>query len=529
MLVYVNSFNCIGENSFYDVIHSICGWIYRVSHIKISPEDILTRRDFNYEREYVRTYSADKIDPRAYSVMYTHPDKEVGGRQWITEIGIRRDGFNTFVSILLEISDVSTLIDSKPVATRPMLVSYLKRNCEFDRDVIGVKVDYIKSQYGDFQYLIHEISRDNRNYPLVFISEGENGFPVKPEKLQEQLIGLAQVVATHGQMDSWEMERLLGRNYSSWSGAINIIYPINSSGYIGNKLIIPKQIEEMKNNGVLINNYILSIITHSYNGYKKKSHLSPVNVRAKNQRDDNSIFKERVNKLKDVSQYQVLFDEALHELDELKNSSEELELEYLRKIEELDGQCEELLVDKIKVESELERLRVDIKNIHSKVKTQDNEVDVEKLISIIGNKLSPESVLNILAILIPENVIILKSAYISAKASSKFKHSHRLIFLLYKLCTSYLSEYLENGDNTAKDILGDSYSANESETVERSATYYKLREFEYDGEKIKMFKHVGIGTARKKSETIRAHFHVDAEKRKIVIGYCGEHLDVKST
>lgn len=67
--------------------------------------------------------------------------------------------------------------------------------------------------------------------------------------------------------------------------------------------------------------------------------------------------------------------------------------------------------------------------------------------------------------------------------SSKFKHNHRLIYLLYKLCTEYLLEYLENGDNKAKDILGDAYSANESETVERSATLSKMREFDYNGQK----------------------------------------------
>ncbi|WP_124946352.1 hypothetical protein [Klebsiella pneumoniae] len=77
--------------------------------------------------------------------------------------------------------------------------------------------------------------------------------------------------------------------------------------------------------------------------------------------------------------------------------------------------------------------------------------------------------------------------------------------------------------------MGDAYSANESETVERSATLSKMREFDYDGKKVKMFQHVRIGTARAKNETIRVHFLVDKDKRKIIIGYCGEHLDVKST
>lgn len=529
MLVYVNSFNCVGEDGFFSVVRSVCGWLNRVSKIRISPDELLSRRDWNLERAYVRTYTADRMDPKIYSIMYTHPDKDVSGRQWITEIGIRREGANTFVSILLEISDVSTLVDAKPIATRPSLVSYLKRNCVFDFDVVGQRVDYIKSQYGDFQYLMHEISRDDRTYPLVFISEGVNGFPVIPEKLQEQLIGLAQVVATSGKMDSWEMERLLGRNYSSWGGAINIIYPMNQSGYIGTKLFLPKQIDEIKVSNIPVNNHILSVITHSFNGYNKKLHLSPANVRAKRQRDDNIAFRQRMNELKGGVQFEALLDEALLEFEEFKSASEELELDYLKRIDEIDGKHDAVVAEKNKIEAELERLKFEVRNFNRRATNDGDDIDVENIISLISNRLNPESVLRLLELLIPNNVEILKSAFISARESSKFKHNHRLIYLLYKLCTAYLIEYLENGDNTAKDILGDAYSANESETVERSATLSKMREFEYDGNKIKMFQHVGIGTARSKSETIRIHFFVDRKKRKIIIGYCGEHLDVKST
>ncbi|WP_323072287.1 hypothetical protein [Klebsiella variicola] len=529
MLVYINSFNCIGDDSFFSVIRSVSGWLNKVAKIRISPEDLLSRRDWNLERVYVRTYTAEKIEPKIYSIMYTHPDRNVGGRQWITEIGIKREGVSTFVSILLEISDVSTMVDARPIATRPSLVSYLKKNCTFDHDVIGQRVDYIKSQYGDFQYLKHEISRDDRVYPLVFISEGDGGFPVVPEKLQEQLIGLAQVVATSGEMDSWEMERLLGRSYSSWGGAINIIYPMNQTGYIGTKLFLPKQLDEVAASTTPINNYILSVITHSLNGFNKKRHLSPANVRAKRLSDDNVAFRQRMKDLKEGMQYEELLDTALLEFEEFKSANQELELDYLKTIEELDGKYDALLTEKNKIETELNRLKFEAKNFHRQATTQNPDIDIDRLISLVGNKLTPESVLLLLEMLIPNNVEILKSAIRSAQDSVDFRHGPRLVFLLYKLCTSYLIEYLENGDNTAKEFLGDAYSANESETVERSATLSKMREFDYDGKKVKMFQHVRIGTARAKNETIRVHFLVDKDKRKIIIGYCGEHLDVKST
>lgn len=529
MLVYVNTFNCIGDDSFFNVARSICGWIKKVANIKISIEELQMKRDLHVERSYVRTYSSDRIDPKMYSLLYTHPDKSVSGRTWITEIGIKRLEGCTFVSILLEVSDVSTLVDGPVIATRPALVTFLKSNCTFDFDVIGTKVDYIKSQYGDFQYLMHEISRDDRRYPLVFVSEGDNGFPTKPEKLQEQLIGLAQVVATSGSMDSWEMERLLGRRFSSWNGAINIIYPINSSGYINNKLLLAERISELKNAGILINNHILSIITHSYNGYKKKEHISPVSVRGKRQKDENIIFRERVEALKGASQLEELLEDSLVEIENIKTANEELELDYLKKLEDADVLIDELTTKVIKTESEVERVRFECKYINSPSKVEGHNLDIDLLMGLISNKLTPIATLELLEMLIPENVIILKSARKSAKESSKFKHSDRLVFLLYKLCTIFLSEYLENGDNKAKAILGDAYSANESETVEKSPIYSKMREFEYENESIKMFRHVGIGKARSKAETIRVHFHIDTDKKKIVIGYCGEHLDVQST
>lgn len=152
MLIYVNSFSCIGDNSFFDVSRSVTGWIKKVSGLHLSIDEVFSRNDFKVGGSYVRTYTADKFDSKTYSIMYTHPDKNVSGRQWITEIGISKEEHATFISILLEISDVSTMVDSRPMATRPLLVSFLKRNCTFDHDVVGQNIISIRNDYGDYQY-----------------------------------------------------------------------------------------------------------------------------------------------------------------------------------------------------------------------------------------------------------------------------------------------------------------------------------------------------------------------------------------
>ena len=56
----------------------------------------------------------------------------------------------------------------------------------------------------------------------------------------------------------------------------------------------------------------------------------------------------------------------------------------------------------------------------------------------------------------------------------------------------------------------------------------RQRTFDYDGTQVEMFRHLKIGVADDPMQTIRVHFHWDGARRKIVIGYCGEHLPVSS-
>ena len=62
----------------------------------------------------------------------------------------------------------------------------------------------------------------------------------------------------------------------------------------------------------------------------------------------------------------------------------------------------------------------------------------------------------------------------------------------------------------------------------KNKTMRRQRTFEYEGKNIEMFRHVKIGVDDDVTRTIRVHFHWDAERRKIVIGYCGKHLAVAS-
>lgn len=85
------------------------------------------------------------------------------------------------------------------------------------------------------------------------------------------------------------------------------------------------------------------------------------------------------------------------------------------------------------------------------------------------------------------------------------------------------------GDNKARNVFGKSeYAAKESETVMANKAMRRERTFEYEGKKVEMFRHLKIGADDDATRTMRVHFHWDADREKIVIGYCVEHLSVSS-
>ncbi|MCC6390714.1 MAG: hypothetical protein IT167_08930 [Bryobacterales bacterium] len=128
-----------------------------------------------------------------------------------------------------------------------------------------------------------------------------------------------------------------------------------------------------------------------------------------------------------------------------------------------------------------------------------------------------------------DRCIVLPSARSSAGHMGRFLCGRELIGFLKRLVTGYRSKLMEGGDNLARAVFGKSeYAAKESETVMGNKAMRRQRTFVYEGEEVEMFRHLKIGVDADVTRTIRVHFHWDANKGKIVIGYCGGHLSVSS-
>lgn len=538
MLVYVNNFNLIGNNHPDKSFRSVAGWLKNVTGRHFTEEELKVNNEYQHDKFKIRVYTATKRQPQLYSILLTHKDNDVKGRYWCTEIGIRLDEASTFVSILLETQDVSTRVKVIPSTTRPKLVSFLLKNSELDYDTVGIKINKFQDNTQDYIALSNEIERTERNYPLVLVSNDHEVSPlINPVRLQDHLLGLAQVVCTDDDIDSWEMERNLTKPYSAWGGAINIIFPNFNRNFCPTHLILNSEINSLKENGVNINHHILSIITHKTNAYNKRKHFSPIDVRSKRQIDYQYYLREKFSNHIEDNDFKSLAEEAFSQLEEQSTVIENIREDYRKQILELEDMYLNIQDQLDKSEQKSSKKDYKIKDLQGllqqlsanyKIESQEEDISKEEIINCLAIDISPEQCLKIISSYIPERIIVLESAIKSAKEMERFKNGRNLILKLWRLGNDYLDTILEHGDSKAKEIFGKSYSAKESETLTNNRKLSSLRVFEYNGEKIEMQRHLKIGVAQNTEQTLRVYFHIDNHNKKIVIGYCGEHLPISS-
>jgi hypothetical protein len=155
-------------------------------------------------------------------------------------------------------------------------------------------------------------------------------------------------------------------------------------------------------------------------------------------------------------------------------------------------------------------------------------VNAERIVGLLSRKVppSPLQCVELIEELYGDRCVILPSAKASAEKASQFIYGRELLDLLNRLVTTFRGALIGGGgDNKARTVFGKSeYAANESETVMGNKALRRQREFLYDGKLVEMLRHLKIGVGDDVTKTIRVHFYWDADREKIVIGYCGEHL-----
>jgi hypothetical protein len=204
---------------------------------------------------------------------------------------------------------------------------------------------------------------------------------------------------------------------------------------------------------------------------------------------------------------------------------------------ELHEELETALTHNTHLERELGEARTEIFNLRAyrdSLPAADTSVvvpqaDMDLLHRVAFREaLTPVDVLAFIQFVARDRVIVLESAWKSAREASSFQYAGRMLDALKTMVFPYF-ESLKNGnpDSVAKDLLAGMYSAKESQSVGTSTKLRSLREFVYEGQVHFFERHLRIGNGGG-MEGMRLHFDI-FNGEKIVIAYAGPHLECPST
>lgn len=540
MLVYANHLEATGEGARECVLKAIGGWLKEQLGYGLHPTKLIVSGEHNGNRNgvssWVKIASATDQTQQLYSWVLKNADDTVRGRQWITEIGLKVINDACEISCVLNTEEASTLVLEPVKASRPRFIRYVVSNLQgdsyvrFGSKVPGLNVKNVGKSEESYRGLLYQIEEADRDYPIVLVSPTkEEEYLVKAKQLQQDLVGLAQVVEVENGFDSYVMEKILGKRWSAWDGAVNILHMPTQSGYVRSRVFLSDVIESW---GITQHDrisQILAWVTHNTNIPRLRKRIRPEGVmslalrqtlkEARERRGvlDESGLRNEVERLAEAAQEQTQWVALL----EKTNNNLENEAQQLRLA--IDEKKEELSSERNTVRALKEQLR------NAGARTSD--IDGAYLLDMICrvDELEPSECLTLIETVYSDNCEILESAKKSASESNRFAQSRKLLNLLIRLVTRYRSVLMERGDSEARKVFGkNEFAAKESETVMNSPALRRAREFKYRGINVEMFRHLKIGVVDDPKRTIRVHFHWDHNINKVVIGYCGEHLPVSS-
>ncbi|MDO5532571.1 hypothetical protein [Sutterella sp.] len=131
--------------------------------------------------------------------------------------------------------------------------------------------------------------------------------------------------------------------------------------------------------------------------------------------------------------------------------------------------------------------------------------------------------LRIVTTLMPDRVAVCKDAWESAaEADAHFENQKGLLSLLSRLAIDYLDR-VRNGQDPYVVFSTTEYAPHESEGT--MARFARQRNFYWNGVRYPMKKHLKLGNDGDPRHMLRLYFDVLPDEQRILIGWCGGHLE----
>ncbi len=481
--------------------------------------------------------------PQYWSLRFEHPDAVEKFRRWNTDIGLEAvDG-----QLLVSIATVHWVLPryigaepSPPVPSAPGIVGRMLRMRGW-RAVAGsepLSTSPFGLAAGQGQALVERLANPKRTCPILLITRSFPSGELKLDgvKLARLLAGAASVVVAETSEVDKELEWLLPRHFRCWGGMVRVYQPgvrldVDSDAR-RHRFFWREQIEEQTPE-VIETMLIRGIARQS--AYELGNRLTSLeDVRARGRELRLAQLKQNRSESSDAEMVELLN----AELESLSKARIKEAEEFGARIKELNDWNDEISQKNQELEDGLKTEQARARGLKAVADDAERRARAAERRAAALDSLGslPENLLQMIALieeLHSDRVVFTDRAKEAAAGASinGFKSERDGVWrCLWSLPSVLHGLFFErDGVDIVKryhEQSGFEVAMSEGRATQSNPRLMRLRKGVFEGQEIDFTPHVKYGSDPR---AMRVHFHVDRERRRLVVGHCGDHLDTAGT
>lgn len=526
---YQTSFRIVrkDDQTYLDAIHAIFGWLCTKEKDRALTENW---KEFRFRGSWEHCYRTnariqtatclEEDNHRAWSMEYSHIDRELGGKRfWHIFVGIRDTGQDLVVSARIAYSWNNEDLSSEATPPSPSVPYFIRILVQKFTAFSGrkefrlIEKPVVLKSAGSGTLVRDFVVSPERRYPLIVFNGDSEHQMKEARRLATELAGKVQVVVIASDPAlGRELKEAFPWDYRIAFETMRVFFPISTG------LQSPKR------------HRWFDITTEDYD-------VQRAGIVHGLLRNHNLIERDSVETISDIQR--LISKARIIKLSESTAGASEEEVQALYKeyIAEIESERDE-------AKQEAEHYAVQIDQLESELRAAEWKSKALGNASTGGT--DPDDKRSALATLpatLPEVVTAASSFYAdrltfaaeafgSAEDSSECElvadawhiMSH-LASTLYEL--KFKTDQVGDIAKKFQEKSGFEYARSEGPQTKKNAALARLRKISHNGKNYEIWPHIKKGNEGNKM--IRIHFDFDNDENKIVIGYVGLHMDNSST
>ena len=517
------------EQTFFDLLRVLYDWLKTKEKEKTLKGGW---KDFIHKAQWKNCYGThaniitetciEGDGKRAWVLEYVHPDKELGyERYWHTNVGIRDLGNELVVSVRIAYSWNQESLSRHTNIPQPSVPYFVRQLISrFNVFSGGKSIRLLNepvsvSSETEVSMLSHIIFLAERKYPVIVFNGSSDPMIREAQYLATQLAGKVQVLVIQSNPEMAKaLKDHLDKDYHVHYNFMRVFYPLagNRDRFQRHRFFDVQSQEYTEQREGIVHGLLCN-----HNIQEHKSVLTIADIKR-------LISRQRILKMREEN--------TKSSPDELKTQIDEL-YKYIEDVEKERDVAKDEAED---YAQQVDRREADLKTLEWKLKSLEKShpnkgVDLKAELFTLPADLY--DVVTLASKIHADTLIFADEAFTSAKASKSEYRDEAWEILSYMAKTLYdLKFNTESSGDIGKkfsETTGYEYSKTEGPKTKKDRKLSRLRKITHDGKDYEIWPHIGKGNDTSGKKCVRIHFAYDNEKRKILIGYVGSHMDNAST